>query len=435
MSSEAIMLDRIPRARLTWLERETDRWRADGLIDGDTRSRIVERYEAVSLERRGLLAVVVLAVLMCGIGVLLLIGYNWDDIPAAVRIGMILGAIVAAFAASAAAYAKGRPVTGEALAFLGTLLFGNGIWLIAQVLHIQGHFPDGFLWFAAGALACAWLVESQWIGVAAVALLGVWMIAESTFMGRPLLPFVPLSPLAVLLAYRLRSRVMVLGAGLTAALWVAVATSEAADGAIMAGAMLLAGCALAAADRWHPPGDALGRAWRASGLVVLLVTVVPLMVSSVHRHIESGPANPTMLVIAAVVAAVGLASTLWRPATVAELAVAAAAVTSTVWAAAVWSGALPTGVATMRVGTVVFSALAVAVGLALIQSALASHRTADLVFGVLFAAAFLLVRWVSVIENMLWSGAFLLITGGGLLLVARLWRDSKRAALAAGRVS
>jgi len=57
----------------------------------------------------------------------------------------------------------------------------------------------------------------------------------------------------------------------------------------------------------------------------------------------------------------------------------------------------------------------------LIRSAFRSNRHSDLVFGVLFGLAFLIVRWASVIENLLWSGLLLLVTGGGLLFIARQW--------------
>jgi hypothetical protein len=100
------------------------------------------------------------------------------------------------------------------------------------------------------------------------------------------------------------------------------------------------------------------------------------------------------------------------------------------------SGLLREGTIAARAGTVAFSVLAVVMGLTLIRTALRSHRQVDLVFGVLFALAFLVVRWLSVIENMLWSGAFLIVTGGGFLLLARLWRARGRTDLAAaGRLS
>ena len=40
------------------------------------------------------------------------------------------------------------------------MLFGAGIWLVAQVYHIEEHFPDGFLIWGIGALALAWAMPS-----------------------------------------------------------------------------------------------------------------------------------------------------------------------------------------------------------------------------------------------------------------------------------
>ena len=43
---------------------------------------------------------------------------------------------------------------------LGTMFFGAGIWLIAQVYHIDEHYPNGFLLWGLGALAMAWALRS-----------------------------------------------------------------------------------------------------------------------------------------------------------------------------------------------------------------------------------------------------------------------------------
>jgi uncharacterized membrane protein len=429
---------RIPASRLSWLTRESEGWRAAGLLDDETRARILGHYQAISTERRSLMALVVVAVLMCGVGLLLLIGYNWDRIPPAAKIGAILSAVAAAFAGAAAAYARGRAALGETLAFAGTLIFGNGIWLIAQVLHIQGHFPDGFFWFGAGAFVCAWLVESKWIGVEAVVLFALWVFAEgaaSGFDGGPVYLFVPVWTLAVWLAYRIASPVMLYAVALTSALWVTIATAGAAHDVVLPAAAVLTGCALFAAGRWPRGEESMRLAWRVAGLIVLLIAFVPLMVTAAHREIHDGAGATASLVVAIAIGLVAITAVALRPTTAADAGVAAVAAVTTIWAAAMWSGVLPAGAIAARFGTVAFSALAIAMGLALIRTALRSHRTVDLAFGVLFALAFLIVRWVSVIENMLWSGAFLLITGGGLLFVARLWRSRRQPGLAAGRVS
>ena len=102
-----------------------------------------------------------LGALMFGIGVLLLIGYNWARLPVNGKIAIILTSVALAFGASAVAFARRHRMAGETLAFIGVLLYGNAIWLIAQVLHIRGSFPDAFMWWAIGALVCAWLVRSR----------------------------------------------------------------------------------------------------------------------------------------------------------------------------------------------------------------------------------------------------------------------------------
>ena len=107
-----------------------------------------------------------LGALMFGIGVLLLIGYNWARLPVNGKIAIIMSSVALAFGGSAVTYARQHRLAGEILAFIGVLLYGNAIWLIAQVLHIRGNFPDAFMWWAIGALVCAWLVRSRVIGVA-----------------------------------------------------------------------------------------------------------------------------------------------------------------------------------------------------------------------------------------------------------------------------
>ena len=80
-----------------------------------------------------------------------------------------------------------------------------------------------------------------------------------------------------------------------------------------------------------------------------------------------------------------------------------------------------------------FSALALLLSTSLIHTALRTDDVPALAFGILFGLAFVIVRWTSVIENMLWSGLMLLVAGGGLLIVARLWRQRHRPLAIAGR--
>ena len=176
---------RIPRARFDWLASESARWRDAGLLDEVTRSRMLAAYEPESPYARGMTAIVVLAALMVGIGVLLVIGYNWARLGPMTKVAMTMSGVGLLFAGSAFAYHRRHHLAGETLALIGTLAFSSSIWLIAQVLHIQGHFPDGFMWSAIGALGAAAMIGSRWLGIAAAIFALVWVAAAGIAPGTP----------------------------------------------------------------------------------------------------------------------------------------------------------------------------------------------------------------------------------------------------------
>jgi uncharacterized membrane protein len=419
--------------QLAWLEREAKQWQDAAIIDSTVRDAIVGQYTAASDARRGMLALILVAVGMCSVGVLLLIGYNWDQIPRAARLALVVGAVAAAFGASAVACARRRLVVAETLAFFGALLFGNAIWLVAQILHIEGRYPDAFLWWAGGVLVSAWLVRSQWVGALGSALVLVWVAAEGELTAAPSLQFLLLWPLALAVAYSLRSSLMVRIVAPAAALWVFFGGMDNSHSALWLGSIALTGCAMYSLGRWHEPDGRTRRAWEASGLIVLLLVFIPLMITGVHRDIAPG-GGTWLVTIVAVVATVAAGAASVRPSrTFADDGVLATAAATAVWTLASWSGLSGSTTGFVMAATVLFSVLALVLAVSLIRTALSTGRVADLAAGVLFAVVFLGVRWTSVIENLLWSGLLLVVAGAGLLAIAQLWRG--RAPRAAGRVS
>jgi uncharacterized membrane protein len=424
---------KLSRRTFDWLHAESRQWVEAGVLDEASRERILSQYDTESLPHRGTMALTLIAVLMCGIGVLLVIGYNWDRIPAAVKVALIMTSVAAAFTGAAAAYARKRHTLGEVLAFGGTLLFGNAIWLIAQVLHIQGHFPDAFLWFSIGALIAAFLVESVAIGIGAAVLAGVWILSEASFYPHIIYPFLVLWPCAVWVGYRLRSPMMVRLLGVTVAVWIAIAASDDPHANAWPGAVILTGCALYAIGRWHDRASDMAQAWRMSGLGTLLIMTTPLMASDFYATAEKGVLTSTVVITG--IAALAAASSVARPVRVpADWAVPVTALVAVAWSVVVWSAILKGDWWLKTTSAITFSAVSLLLCVTLIRSAFRSNRTPDLVFGVLFGLAFLIVRWASVIENLLWSGLLLLVTGAGLLLVARQWLQRDRS-LIAGRAS
>lgn len=419
--------------QLAWLRTQSDEWQADGLVDGATRAAILDRYSAESAERRGMVALVLLAAGMFSVGLLLLVGYNWAQIPRAAKLTLVIGAVAAAFASSAFAYARQRRGAAETLAFFGVLLLGNGIWLVAQILHMQGRASDAFLWWGLGALACTTLVRSRWAGALAGAILFAWVASDIDYSRGPGLEFLVIWPLAIAVAYSVRSSLMVRIVAPSAAVAVFLSRIDNSHSAFWLGAIALVGAALYGTGRWHEPDSRMRHAWQASGLLVLLLVSIPLMVTDIHKDIRPRDADVALALIALAAAAAAVLSS-WRPRrTPADAAVLAVTVGASAWSLARWSGWFGESAGIAMAGTVLFSVLTLVLAVALIRTALVSNRVADLAAGVLFALVFLIVRWTSVIQNLLWSGLLLVTAGAGLLLVARLWRQRQR--VAAGRMS
>jgi uncharacterized membrane protein len=239
---------------------------------------IIASCEIDSAERRSLMALMLLGALMFGIGVLLLIGYNWARLPVPGKIALIMSSVALAFGASAATPSRRHRLAGEILAFIGVGLYGNAIWLIAQVLHIRGNFSDAFMWWAIGALACAWLIRSRIVGVGAAALVLIWALVAGHNIDRPVLSFVTIWIVAVAVAYKVHSPLMLAPAALSAVAWACWVPDRVQPELVSVGMVALIGCAFYApapgtrfATRSAAPG-ADGPRCAGRGLRALLMT-------------------------------------------------------------------------------------------------------------------------------------------------------------------
>jgi uncharacterized membrane protein len=438
----------IAPARARWLTAESSRWVASGLIDPAARERILVSYDPAPAAGRGILALILLGVATAAIGLTLLVGYNWDRIPSHVRVGALIASVLVSFAASAAAQFRQQPFGRDMLALLGIVLYGAAIWLIATLLEIEGHYPDAFRWWAIGAVAAALLIRSRIVSIAGSVVVALWALAalSAGAMGVPdegrSIWFGAIWLTALYSAYLVQSPAMIRILIAAAALWTPSLTPEWVGWGMLLGLPVGVGCvafAVGARHGEHPfasdaGSDACRRAWRTTGLAAILIAFVPLLFTDANDGHNSVAISPAFAVMA-LVAVAATSSLVWRPRT-ATLLDAVVALTSIVLLA--WMGLLAAGLSAgaewPKVATATFSVLAVAFAIALIQQALQSNRLADLVFGVAFAAAFVVIRWISVIDSMLWSGLMLIGASAGFFLVARLWgsRRSLTVATVAG---
>jgi len=163
-----------------WLRREVEQWLAEGLVDADQSRRILARYALGDARGWGRLVFSAIGAVLIGLGVILFFAYNWQELPKPAKLALVFGALIAAHG-SAILYARRAGAASgviEGLHALGTMLFGAGIWLVAQIYHLDEHYPTAFLVWSLGALALAWAIPSLVQAMLALFLVAFWSGVE-----------------------------------------------------------------------------------------------------------------------------------------------------------------------------------------------------------------------------------------------------------------
>jgi len=185
------------------LGRELPKWVEAGLVAPD-KAPLILAHVAKGSPRHSLAAMfAILGAVLLGVGIITFMAANWQEMPKIAKLLVLFGAMWAAFAA--AAWGMSRESRGwlpEAMLLLGVLLFGANIMLIAQIYHIDAHYPDGVLAWSLGALLVAWLLTSPAAFVAGLMLAMLWSGMEVFDFSRLHWPFLMVLAGFTLLAVR-----------------------------------------------------------------------------------------------------------------------------------------------------------------------------------------------------------------------------------------
>src|SRR5205823_5686168 len=107
VSCEGGSMDRhaLSHQQRAWLVEALDDWRKQGLVSSDQAAGILAIYEspeemAQRQQSQAIFTLMSIAALLVGLAVLLLIGYNWEDLPRAVKLVVIFGVILGTYAAA-----------------------------------------------------------------------------------------------------------------------------------------------------------------------------------------------------------------------------------------------------------------------------------------------------------------------------------------------
>jgi len=147
-----------PTVSRKFLETDGPAWVAEGLISEEQRQKLLARYppEAQAL---GLLPL--LGSVLVGLSALSVVAANWQALPDALRLALLLSSLVGAYAAGAYFLRRGNPDLGHGLIGLGLILFGASIILTSQIYQLVGYDASGLLAWVVAGVALSYLYGSR----------------------------------------------------------------------------------------------------------------------------------------------------------------------------------------------------------------------------------------------------------------------------------
>ncbi len=170
------------------LAQEASDWVDQGIINAEQARVICQRYGSdyppPDKSHMGYRALLLLGYLFLGLAAITLVGANWDQIPRWLRMAGLVITTAGVQGYATLRWFNGEEKSAIGLYFLGNLLYGASIILIAQIYHLGEHMPDGVFWWALGCLPFALICRSSWLMVQTFVLALIWFYLEAS-MGYP----------------------------------------------------------------------------------------------------------------------------------------------------------------------------------------------------------------------------------------------------------
>ena len=134
-------------------------WGVDAIQDAF--NQIVTKEEKEDTQKRTIRIIVTIGAILVGVGIFSFIAANWQEMTKLAKVLIIVIAMIFSYTGGWFLREKWHyEKTGEALLLLGAIIYGAGIFLIAQMFHIRGNWPDGFILWMIGTIVMAFAVES-----------------------------------------------------------------------------------------------------------------------------------------------------------------------------------------------------------------------------------------------------------------------------------
>lgn len=178
------------------LPAEIARWEQAGIIEAKQRDGILAFYgvekHATQTRSLGLQVLSAIGGLFLIMAVILIIGKNWEQIPATFRISGLCLITLMLNLSGFISLRKERKSTAQLLLFLGAGMYGACIFLISQIFHLSGSLPMAFWGWAIGIIPLAFATNCLRFTLLAQALLLPYVCWYNAQEADPLL-YLPLA--------------------------------------------------------------------------------------------------------------------------------------------------------------------------------------------------------------------------------------------------
>ncbi len=190
------------------LKGDLEKWVAQGVISKTKAEEIVQKLPSSQIVDRLPSVIAILGAVLICFGILAFVAANWDGIAKGTRLALLAAGMWTAYGGAVVLQARGSFWLYEAAVLIGVGFYAISIVLIAQMYHIDGHYPDAIFMAGAGALVAALLARSTSALVMAIAAITLWTGLEIIeFNIRFHWPFLIAWSVLALSTYYLRSRI------------------------------------------------------------------------------------------------------------------------------------------------------------------------------------------------------------------------------------
>lgn len=162
------------------LEKKVPQWLSNGWVNHHNAQKILANAQAeMSESPKFSFVLATLGVILLGAGMISFFAANWQGMSKLAKLVVMFSCLWLSYLGAALSSRQNSyPAMFHSLILLGVIVFGANIMLIAQIYHIETHYPNGVFLWAAGGFMTALLMRSELVLVLALGLTLLWSSIE-----------------------------------------------------------------------------------------------------------------------------------------------------------------------------------------------------------------------------------------------------------------